>query len=197
MSERNGTGRRFTPMRQQRMLLLGLLLGPAALAAPQQAEAQPTSLVQEIEPFSSAGTVLTGNLTGFNGLPAAYMVGGEYDYSFTGPLLLDIGTYFGFNQELFLLRLSPGVKYKFLLPERSFVPYAKANLAADMSFGDGAGGNTLGIGLRLGGGVRHYFTRSFGMGAELGTTFGIAAGGDATTGTFALEALVAVEYMLP
>jgi len=154
-------------------------------------------VVTEVEPFSSAGTVLTGNLTSFTGLPTAYLIGHDYDYSFTGPLHLDIGAFVGFDEDLFLLRLIPGVKYKLVLPRLTFVPYAKASLAADISFGDAAGGNTLGIGLRLAGGVRHFFTRNLGMGAEVGITFGTAAGGDEASASFAAEGLVAFEYLLP
>ena len=161
-----------------RWALVAGLLGALAvvLLFPVGAAAQFGSHVQRVEPFSSAGTAWLGSQVGYGGLPTVTVVGHDYDYSLNGPLHLDVGGYVGFADQLLALRAAPGLKYKLMLSGLGVVPYAKANLVADLLSGEGARGHTLSLGVRLGGGVRYFFHPSMGFGAELGVVFAMAAG---------------------
>ena len=166
------------------------------LLLPRVVEAQFGPVVEEVEPFSSSGSILAGSHLGMAGVATSFLLGHDYDYSLTGPLHLDAGAFLGFSHSLFSLRATPGLKYKFFLAGLPFVPYAKAGLLAELLMGEGARGQSLTVGLRLGGGVRHFFNTRMGLGAELGLSFGAAAG-EQTERAFGLEALVAFEYLVP
>ncbi len=180
--------RRCAPLGWLLLLLLGCTPGLA------RAEFQP--VVSETEPFTSAGSVQVGSLVGLAGWPEALVLGHDYDYSLTGPLLLDLGGYLLAGQDFFALRAVPGVKYKLLVPGLPFLPYGKAGLQVDLLFGDAAGDQTVALALRLGGGVRHFFRPDMALGAELGLSLGTLAGDESQTG-LGVEALVGFEYLVP
>lgn len=176
--------------------LLTVLVALGVLGAPAGAAAQFGAHVEQVEPFSSAGTGWVGSQVGLGALPTLTVIGHDYDYSLNGPLHLDVGGFVGFGEQLLALRAAPGIKYKLFLDGLGVVPYAKANLVADLLMGDGARGHSLALGVRLGGGVRYFFHPRMGFGAELGVVLGIAAG-DETASAVGPEALVGFEYLVP
>lgn len=169
-----------------------------ALACPPEAFAERVGTWTELPADSSSAVSATvASEIGLGGGPNAYKLGAIYDFSLNGPLLLSVAGAVAVAGEGLGLHLAPGVRFLAPMEGLPWIPYGSAALAVDLLGENVRTDHTLGLGVKLGGGLQYFFSRELAVAPEVTLTAGVITGEGSSERSFAIDALVSLVYRLP
>ncbi len=185
--------RRFVALPWALPFVLAVVYPTSALAQQEHSGAW-TDLPEE---SSSTLSVVVDTGMGIREHPHTYKLGGDYDFSINGSLLLSITGLVSFAGEGVGAHIAPGVKYLMPFEGLAFIPYGRAALAVDLLGDNVAVNHDLGLGLKLGAGLQYWFDKEFSVAPEISLTTGVVSGDGDTLNATAWDIAVSFAYRLP